>query len=52
MLGYGLLHGAGDVAVQILDTLRQGHVFDGEIVCLEAGTPSFNDLLFRRRDAV
>jgi bifunctional non-homologous end joining protein LigD len=37
----------------LLETLPQGYVFDGEIVCLdEAGKPIFNDLLFRRREPV
>jgi len=37
----------------LLESLPQGYVFDGEIVCLdEAGRPIFNDLLFRRRDPV
>jgi ATP-dependent DNA ligase len=37
----------------LLETLPEGYVFDGEIVCLdEAGKPIFNDLLFRRREPV
>ena len=37
----------------LLESLPQGYVFDGEIVCLdEAGKPIFNDLLFRRREPV
>jgi bifunctional non-homologous end joining protein LigD len=37
----------------LIETLPQGYVFDGEIVCLdETGKPIFNDLLFRRREPV
>jgi len=37
----------------LLESLPQGYVFDGEIVCLEeSGRPIFTDLLFRRRDPV
>ena len=37
----------------LLESLPQGYVFDGEIVCLdESGRPTFNDLLFKRRDPV
>jgi bifunctional non-homologous end joining protein LigD len=37
----------------LLESLPQGYVFDGEIVCLdETGRPVFTDLLFRRRDPV
>jgi bifunctional non-homologous end joining protein LigD len=38
---------------RMLDTRPEGYIFDGEIVCLdEAGRPTFNNLLFRRRDPV
>src|ERR1700726_4290589 len=36
----------------LLEKLPQAFVFDGEIVCLDdAGRPTFNDLLLRRRDS-
>ena len=35
---------------QVLDLLPKGHVFDGELVVLDAaGRPLFNELLFGRR---
>jgi hypothetical protein len=37
----------------LLESLPQGYIFAGEIVCLdETGRPISNDLLFRRREAV